>query len=73
MSHVDLVVLVWMESAHVWKDLLENTAKNLVSLFDWFTCFWYAKTFPPIDIEYNKSLDRRRPCFGDELTEGSNL
>ena len=26
-----------------------------------------------IDIEYNKSLDRRQPCFEDELTEGSNL
>ena len=24
-----------------------------------------------IDIEYNKRLDRRRPCFEDEL--GSNL
>ena len=26
-----------------------------------------------IDIEYNKSLDRQRPCFEDELTAGSNL
>ena len=26
-----------------------------------------------IDIEYNKSLDPRRPCFDDELTEWSNL
>ena len=26
-----------------------------------------------IDIEYNKRLDRRRPCSEDELTEGSNL
>ena len=26
-----------------------------------------------IDIEYNKSLDRRRSCFQDELTEWSNL
>ena len=22
-----------------------------------------------IDMEYNKSLDRRRPCFEDKLTE----
>ena len=26
-----------------------------------------------IDIEYNKNLDRWRPCFEAELTEGSNL
>ena len=26
-----------------------------------------------IDIDYNKRLDRRRPCFEDELTAGSNL
>ena len=26
-----------------------------------------------IDIEYNKRLDRQRPCFEDELTAGSNL
>ena len=26
----------------------------------------------PIDIEYNKSLDRRRPCLEDELNGGSN-
>ena len=25
-----------------------------------------------IDIEYNKSLDRRRACFEDELNGGSN-
>ena len=25
-----------------------------------------------IDIEYNKSLDRRRTCFEDELNGGSN-
>ena len=25
-----------------------------------------------IDIEYNKRLDRQRPCFEDELTGGSN-
>ena len=27
----------------------------------------------PIDIEYNKRLHRRRPCFEDELTAGINL
>ena len=26
-----------------------------------------------IDIEYNKRLDRQRPCFEDELIEWSNL
>ena len=26
-----------------------------------------------IDIEYNKRLDRQRPCFQDELTAGSYL
>ena len=26
-----------------------------------------------IDIEYNKRLDRRRPCFEDDFTAGSNL
>ena len=29
----------------------------------------YALT---IDLEYNKSLDRRRPCLEDELNGGSN-
>ena len=28
--------------------------------------------FMAIDIEYNKRLDRQRPCFEDELTGGSN-
>ena len=26
-----------------------------------------------IDIEYNKRLDRQRPCLEDDLTAGSNL
>ena len=26
-----------------------------------------------INIEYNKRLDRRRPCFEDGLTAGSSL
>ena len=25
-----------------------------------------------IDIEYNKRLDRQRPCLEDDLTAGSN-
>ena len=27
----------------------------------------------PIDIEYNKRLDHRRPCWEDDLNGGSNL
>ena len=27
----------------------------------------------PIDIEYNKRLDRQRPCLEDDFTAGSNL
>ena len=30
------------------------------------------KPINTIDIEYNKSLDRRRPCLEDELNGGSN-
>ena len=29
-------------------------------------------TLQSIDIEYNKSLNRRRTCFEDELNGGSN-
>ena len=40
--------------------------------------FFFGRTGGPrlisniIDIEYNKSLDRRRPCLADELNGGSN-
>ena len=32
-------------------------------------CYWVKI----IDIEYNKRLDRQRPCLEGDLTAGSNL
>ena len=34
--------------------------------------FWLWFWFLTIDIEYNKRLDRQRPCLEDELNGGSN-
>ena len=36
-------------------------------------CYRHASPVSVIDIEYNKRLDRQRPCLEDELTAGSNL
>ena len=32
----------------------------------------YSLSTVCIDIEYNKRLDRQRPCLEDDLTAGSN-
>ena len=42
--------------------------QNLTKLQQNFT---YSQN--SIDKEYNKRLDRRRPCFEDDITAGSNL
>ena len=33
----------------------------------------YIQVLKTIDIEYNKRLDRQRPCLEDDLNGGSNL
>ena len=53
------------------KDLMNISQKIPVEVL--LTTSFLSTWVIPIYIEYNKTLDRRRSCFEDDLTAGSNL
>ena len=72
--HQIYIYFLWTEGNEI------STLGNLKYMFllFWYQCIFYYgymfnKLLNPMDIEYNKRLDHRRPCFEDDLTAGSNL
>ena len=53
---------------HLDQVLLQALSDSFVSFRSFYDRFNFV-CISSIDIEYNKRIDRQRPCFEDELTE----